>query len=62
MTDPDERTVLDVPDELLAACRAAAVATAPHIEAAIVPLVTRAYRDGWADGYLALHHETEETR
>lgn len=22
----------------------------------------RAYRDGWADGYLARHHETEETR
>lgn len=62
MTDPDERTVLDVPGELLDACRAAAVAAAPHLEAAIVPLVARAYRDGWADGYLARHHETEETR
>ena len=43
-------------------CRAAAVAAAPHLKAAFAPLVARAYRDGWADGYLARHHETEETR
>lgn len=60
--DPGERTMLDLPDHLAADLRHRSEQAAVEIEAHLSGLVATAYRTGWADGYLARHHETQETR
>lgn len=55
--DPDDTTLAVVPQELLDILRHAAEQAARDIEARTVLVVTRAYRDGWGDGYLTRDRE-----
>lgn len=58
--DPNERTVLDLPEHLTTELRRRSQAAAREIEANLTPLFASVYRTGWADGYLARHREAQE--
>ncbi len=58
--DPDERTILDLPEHLTTELRRRSHLAAREIEASLTPLFAAVYRTGWADGYLARHNETQE--
>ena len=59
--DPDETTVVQLPaelfDEIRRTTRRLADDIAQLVEASAVQLITRAYTDGWAKGYLTCHNE-----
>lgn len=55
--DPDRTTAVELPPAVIRRILDAGQDVAHATEAALTPVASYAYREGWVNGYLARHHE-----